>query len=58
VKKPEGRRPVEKRRRRRVDNINMNLREIGLGIRDWIDLTKDRGRCIAFVSTVMNLRVP
>jgi hypothetical protein len=45
-------------RRRWVDNIKMDLREIGWNGRDWIDLAQDRDRWRALVNTVMNLRVP
>jgi hypothetical protein len=40
-----------------VDNIKMDLREIGWGGMDWIDLAQDRDQWRALVSTVMNLRV-
>ena len=40
------------------DNIKMGLREIGCVGVDWIDLTQVRDRWRAFVSTVMNFRVP
>jgi hypothetical protein len=36
----------------------MDLREIGWGSMDWIDLAKDRDQCEALVNTVINLRVP
>ena len=55
--KPEGRRPLERPRRRWKDNIKMDLREVGWGV-DWIDLAQDRDRWRALVYTVMNLRVP
>jgi hypothetical protein len=42
VGKPEGKRPLERRRRRRVDNIKIDLREIGWDGMDWIDLAQDR----------------
>jgi hypothetical protein len=45
-------------RRRWVDNIRMNLREIGWDVMDWIDLAQDRGQWMVLVNTVMNLRVP
>jgi hypothetical protein len=54
VGKPEGRRP----RRRWVDNIKMDLREIGSDGMDWIKLAQDRDHWRALVNTVMNLRVP
>jgi hypothetical protein len=40
--KPEGKRPIGRPRRRWVKNIEMNIREVGLGGKDWIDLTQDR----------------
>jgi hypothetical protein len=45
-------------RRRWVDNIKMDLREVGWDGRDWIDLAQDRDRWRAYVNTVINLRVP
>jgi hypothetical protein len=57
VGKPEGRRSLGRRRRRWVDNIKTDLREIGWDI-DWIDLARDRDQWRAFLNTVMNLRVP
>jgi hypothetical protein len=41
-----------------VDNIKMNLREIGWGGMDWIDMAQDRDQWRALANTVMNLRVP
>jgi hypothetical protein len=41
-----------------VDNIKMDLREIGWDGMDWIDLAQDRHQWRALVNTVMNLRVP
>jgi hypothetical protein len=55
VGKPEGKRPLERPRRRWVDNIKM---EIGWGGMDWIDMAQDRDQWRALVNTVMNLRVP
>jgi hypothetical protein len=40
--KPEGKRPLGRHRRRREDNIKMDLREMVYGCMDWIDVTKDR----------------
>jgi hypothetical protein len=40
------------------NNIKMNLREIGIDGTNWIQLAQDRGQWQAFVSTVMNLRIP
>jgi hypothetical protein len=57
VGKSEGRRPLRRPRRRREDNIKMDLRQIGWGGADWIDLAQDRDRWRAVVNTVMNLWV-
>jgi len=40
------------------DNIRMDLREVGCGCVDWMELAQDRDRWRALVSAVMNLRVP
>ena len=58
VGKPEGKRPLVRRRRRWVDNIRMVLQEVGCGYMDWIGLAQDRDRWRTLVSAVMNLRVP
>jgi hypothetical protein len=58
VVKPEGRRPVGRPRRRWVDNIRMDLVDVGLGDADWIGLAQDRDWWRALVNSVMNLRVP
>jgi hypothetical protein len=58
VGKPVRKRPLGRPRRRWVDNINMDLGEIGWDGRDWIELAQDRDQWRAFVNTVMNLRVP
>jgi hypothetical protein len=57
VGKPEGRRPLGRPRRRWVDNIKMDLREIGWDDVDWIDLAQDREEWKDLVNTV-NLWVP
>jgi uncharacterized protein YebE (UPF0316 family) len=57
VGKPEGRRPLGRLRLRWEKDIKMNLREVGWGGTDWIDLAQDRDRWRAFVNTAMNLRV-
>jgi hypothetical protein len=56
--KSEEKRPLERPRRRWVDNIKMDHREIGWSDMDWIDLTQDRDQWRALVNTVMNLQVP
>jgi hypothetical protein len=55
--KPEGKRPLGRPRRRWEYGIRLDLREIGLGVVDWIRLSQDRDRWRAVVSAVMNLRV-
>ena len=54
VEKPEGKRPLG----RWVDNIRMDLQEVGCGYVDWIGLDQDMDRWQTLVSAVMNLRVP
>jgi len=56
--KPEGKRPLGRPRPRCVDNIRMDLQEVGCGYLDWIGLAQDRDRWRTLVSAVMNLRVP
>jgi hypothetical protein len=58
VGKPEGERPLGRPRRRLVDNIRMDLGEVGWGDVDWIGLVQDRNRWRAVVNSVLNLRVP
>jgi hypothetical protein len=58
VGKPEGKRPLERPRRKWVDNIKMDLREIAWAGMDWIELAQDRDQWRDLVNTVMNLRVP
>jgi hypothetical protein len=58
VGKPEGKRPLGRPRRRWVDNIKIDLREIGWGGMDWIDLAQDWDQWRALVNRVMNFRVP
>jgi len=56
--KPEGRRPLGRPRRRWVDNMRMDLQEVGCGYMDWIGLAQDRASWRTLVSAVMNFRVP
>jgi len=58
VGKPEGKRPLGRPRRRWEDNIRMDLREVGCGIGEWMELAQDRDRWRTIVNTVMNIRVP
>jgi hypothetical protein len=57
VGKPEGRRPLGRPRRRWVDNVKMDLGEVGWGGVDWIDLAQDRGKWRALVNVVINIWV-
>jgi hypothetical protein len=57
MRKPEGKRPLERPRRRWEDGIKMDLREIGWGGVEWIHLAQDRDRWRAVVKAVMNLLV-
>jgi hypothetical protein len=57
IGKPEGRRPLGRPRCRWIDNIKIDLLEIGLSVVDWIGLAQDRYRWRALVNVVMNLWV-
>jgi hypothetical protein len=57
VGKPKERRPLGRRRRRWLDNIKMDLREIGWNVLDRIDVAQDRDQWRVLVNTVLNLRV-
>jgi hypothetical protein len=58
VGKPEGKRPLGRSRLRWLDNIKMDLRGIGWGIMDLIDMAQDRDQWMALVNMIMNLWVP
>ena len=58
VGKPEGKRLLGRPRHRWVNNIRMDLQEVGCGYMGWIGLAQDRDRWRTLVSAVMNLRVP
>jgi hypothetical protein len=58
VGKPEGKRQLGKPRHRRVDNIGMDLGDVGCGDVNWIGLVQDRVKCRALVNSVMNFWVP
>jgi hypothetical protein len=57
VGKPEGKRPMGRSIRRWLVNIKIDLREIGWGDMDWIDLAQNRDQWRALVNTLMNLQV-
>jgi hypothetical protein len=56
--KTEGKRPLGRPRRRRVDNIRTDLGEVRWGDVNWIGLAQDRNRWRTLVSSLLNLRVP
>jgi len=58
VGKPEGKRPLERHRRRWEDNIKIDVQEVGCGGMDWIELAQDTDTWRALVNAVMNIRVP
>jgi hypothetical protein len=58
VGKPDGKRTLGRPRLRWMDNIKIDLREIGWGCVEWIDLAQDRDQWRALVNTVMNFWVP
>jgi hypothetical protein len=58
VERPEGKRPLERSRRRWEDNIKMDIMEIEINGANWIQLAQDRVQWRAYVNTVMNLWVP
>jgi hypothetical protein len=58
LENPEGKRPLGRPGRRWVDNIKIDILEIGWGGVDWIGLAQDRYRWRALVNGVLNLRVP
>jgi hypothetical protein len=58
VGNPEGKRPLGRPRRRWVDNIRMDLGEVGWGDLDWIGLAQDRNRWKTLVNSALNLRAP
>jgi hypothetical protein len=58
VGKPEGKRPLGRPRRKWVNNMRMDLQEVGCGYVDWIGLAQERDRWQTLVNEVMKLRVP
>jgi len=58
VRKPEGKRPFGRPRRKWEDNIKMDIQEVGGGRGDWMELAQDRDRWRALVGTVRDFRIP
>jgi hypothetical protein len=58
LRKPEGKRPLGRPRRRSEGNIKLDLQEVGCGTMGWIDLAQDRDRWRALVSAGRKLGVP
>jgi hypothetical protein len=58
VRKPEGKRPLGRPSHKLVDNIIMDLKDMGWDGMDWIDLSHDRDQWKALVNMVMNIQVP
>ena len=56
--KPAGKRPLGSPRRKWKDNIRMDLKEIGVNARDWVDSAQDKDYWKALVNAALNLRVP
>ena len=56
VRKPEGKRPLGRPRRRWEYNIKMDLQEVGCGVMDWIDLAQDKDRLPSLLNAVINMR--
>ena len=56
--KPPGKRPLGRPRRRWEDNIRMDIKEMGINARDWVDSAQDMENWRALVNTALNLRVP
>ena len=52
-----GRRPFGRHRRNLKDNIRMNLKEIGINTRNWVDLAQNRDFWRALMNAALNLRV-
>jgi hypothetical protein len=58
VGKPEGERPLVRQRRRWVESVKMDIREIGRDGVGWVDMAQDRNQWGALANTVLTLRVP
>ena len=58
MRKPEGKRPLGRPRRKWKNNIKMDLQEVGYEGMDWIDVAQDRDRWRTLANVVMKLWVP
>jgi hypothetical protein len=58
VGNPEGKKPLERPRRRWQDYIKVNLQEVGCEGMGWIELAQDRDRCRALMSAIIKFWVP
>jgi hypothetical protein len=58
VGRPEGKRLLGRSRRRWIDNIKLDLMELGIDGANWIQLAQDRSHWRSFLNTAMNLRFP
>jgi hypothetical protein len=58
VGKPDGKRPLERPRRRWKNNMKADLHEMGCGCMDWIELAQDGDRWRTIVTAVLNIRIP
>ena len=56
--KPIRKRPLGRPRRKCEDNIRINLKEIGINMRNWVDSAQDRDYLRALVNAALNFRVP
>ena len=55
--KPTGKRTLGRPRRRWEDNSRMDLEEIGINARNWVDLVQDKDYWRALVNAALNLRI-
>ena len=55
---PIGNGPLRRPRSRSEENIRMDLKEIGINTRDWVNSAKDRDYCRALLNAALNLRIP
>ena len=56
--KPTGKRPLRRPRRRWEDNVRMDVKELGINTRNWVDSAQDSNYCRVLVNAALNLWVP